>query len=607
MTGWHWRRTPDISAPAAPPLSRSENRQLLVRPCGKLRAMNLLDPDTCYRALQSRDARFDGRFFIGVTSTGIYCRPICPARTARFENCRFFPSAAAAQDAGFRPCLRCRPETAPARGAWLGSFNTVSRALALIADGALDAENGAEENSADKCSAGDQNAGHQNTGRQNTDTPAMRTRASGDAGVVALAERLGVGERQLRRLFQQHLGASPLAVAQTRRVLLAKQLIQETDLPMAQVALASGFGSVRRFNETFADLYGKPPRELRKATAKTSVQKHSATHEQAASGNPQAADVEVRLRYQPPYDWPLLLDFFRQRAIAGVEEVGADYYRRSFGHAADCGSVEVRQDAARNSLRVRVQLSDVRALPNILMRVRRVFDVDADLDTINTHLCRDPQLAALIAQRPGLRAPGAWDGFELAVRAVLGQQVTIVAARKLAAQLVQLCAQRVQGCGDRLTHAFPDPHALLAADLSTLGMPGARRNALKALAEAALADRDLFRASASIDDTVKRLCAIRGIGEWTAHYIALRAVRETDAFPASDVGLLRAMARDGERPTPPQLIARAEIWRPWRAYAAQHLWAADPGLPASGAATEQHPAGQKKAALTRKAAKPRSS
>lgn len=546
--------------------------------------MNMLDPDTCYRALQSRDARFDGRFFIGVTSTGIYCRPICPARTARFENCRFYPSAAAAQEAGFRPCLRCRPETAPARGAWLGSFNTVSRALALIAEGALDAE-----------------AGDARMDKRRAELPAEQGTEFGpesgtESGVTALAERLGVGERQLRRLFQQHLGASPLAVAQTRRLLLAKQLIQETQLPLAHVALASGFGSVRRFNETFARMYGKPPRELRTRSARPAPRNThpagtAADISDTATDASRAAVVELRLRYQAPYDWPLLLEFFRQRAIAGVEAVGTDHYRRSFRHDGESGCVDVRHDAARSSLRVRVQLSDVRALPNILLRVRRVFDVDADLDTINAHLARDPQLAALIAQRPGLRAPGGWDGFELAVRAVLGQQVTIVAARKLAAQLVQLCASRVQGCGDQLTHAFPDPQALLAADLSALGMPGARRNALKSLAEAALADRDLFRASASIDDTVKRLCAIRGIGEWTAHYIALRAVRETDAFPASDVGLLRAMAENGERPTPQQLIARAENWRPWRAYAAQHLWAADPGLPADArtAPPEQAP------------------
>ncbi|MBF9234956.1 DNA-3-methyladenine glycosylase 2 family protein [Microvirga alba] len=492
--------------------------------------MDLLNRDACYRVLQTRDPRFDGRLFVGVTSTGIYCRPVCPAQTPKLENCRFFASAAAAQETGLRPCLRCRPETAPDFGSWRGTSNTVSRALALIADGALD---------------------------------------GGEAGVEALAERLGLGERQLRRLFKQHLGASPIAVAQTRRVLFAKQLIHETRMPMAEVALAAGFGSVRRFNETFHALFRRPPSELRRKTA-TDLSAHS------------EAGVTLRLRYRPPYDWAAILAYLEARAIDGVEEVADDIYRRAVSHDGQHGTVEVRHDPEHDSLSVTIHFPCVRALPAILARVRRVFDVGADIETIGTHLSRDPFLAQLVAQRPGLRAPGGWDGFELAVRAILGQQVTVVAARRLAGQLVALCGETLsdkERIHAALSRTFPSPERVAAADLSTLGMPGARRAALTALAEAALADRDLFRPFGTIEEAITRLRSIRGIGEWTAQYIALRVLRETDAFPASDIGLLRGAAIDtGNRPTPADLLQRAEPWRPWRAYAAQHLWAADPGM-----------------------------
>jgi AraC family transcriptional regulator, regulatory protein of adaptative response / DNA-3-methyladenine glycosylase II len=486
--------------------------------------MDLLDRDACYRALQTRDPRFDGRLFVGVTSTGVYCRPVCPARTARPENCRFFASAAAAQEAGFRPCLRCRPETAPDLASWRGTSNTVSRALALIADGGLD---------------------------------------GGEAGVEALAARLGLGGRQLRRLFQQHLGASPVAVAQTRRVLFAKQLIQETRMPMTEVALAAGFGSIRRFNETFRGLFGRPPSALRR---------RSAVPSSAAD-----AGVTVRLRYRPPYDWPAMLDHLAVRAVDGVEEVAGGAYRRTVLHEGRLGTVEVRHEPARDNLAVTVRFPCVRALPAVLARVRRVFDVGADIETIGAHLSRDPFLARLVARRPGLRAPGGWDGFELAVRAILGQQVTVAAARRLASRLVALCGDVLPRPDGLLSHAFPSPERVAGADLGALGMPAARRSALKALAEAAIADGDLFRPLGTVEEAIARLRAIRGVGEWTAQYIALRALRETDAFPAGDVGLLRGAATRGRRPTAAALLQRAEHWRPWRAYAAQHLWAADAG------------------------------
>jgi len=340
--------------------------------------MDVRDRRACYRALETRDPRFDGKLFVGVTSTGVYCRPICPARTPKFENCRFFVSAAAAQEAGFRPCLRCRPEAAPDLALWRGTSSTVTRALSLIADGGLD---------------------------------------GGEAGVDTLAERLGIGGRQLRRLFKQHLGASPIAVAQTRRVLFAKQLIQETRMPMADVALAAGFGSVRRFNETFRDVFRRPPSTLRR----------KAMAPRAASPTAQAG-VTLRLRYRPPYDWPAMLAYLAAREIEGVERVADGVYRRSVSHEGLLGTAEVRHEPARACLAVTVRFPSVRALPAIVDRVRRVFDLGADIETIGAHLSRDPFLAPMIALRPGLRAPGGWDGFELAVRAILGQQVMVVAA-----------------------------------------------------------------------------------------------------------------------------------------------------------------------------------
>ena len=478
-----------------------------------------LDHDACYRAICLRDARFDGRFFTGVRTTGIYCRPICPARTPRSENVTFFPTAAAAQVAGFRPCLRCRPETAPDMGPWRGTSNTVSRGLALIELGALD-----------------------------------------EARIDTLADRLGVGGRQLRRLFRQHLGASPIAVAQTRRVLLAQQLIHETRLPMAEIAFAAGFGSIRRFNETFHALYNRPPRELRRE------------RRPEVSAGPQG-EIDLLLRYQPPYDGPAMLSFLRQRAIPGIEHVAADCYARTVELDGAQGTVLIRPDAA-NALRATVRFPRLSALPAIIARLRRVFDLAADPLAIAAHLARDPVLAPLVKARPGLRVPGAWDGFELAIRAVLGQQITIAGAARLAGRLVAAQGKRLAEPQAELTHVFPRPEALTGADLTTLGMPRSRAAALSAVAAAAVADPHLFDASAGLDDAVRRLRAIRGIGEWTAQYIALRQLREPDAFPAADIGLLRAMARrEGRGHSASGLLDRAQTWRPWRAYAAQHLWA----------------------------------
>lgn len=481
--------------------------------------METLDPDICYRAFSTKDVRFDGRVFVGVKTTGIYCRPICPARTPKRENVRYYASAAAAQEAGFRPCLRCRPETSPDMGAWRGSSNSVSRALALIEEGALD-----------------------------------------DGDVEGLAERLGIGGRQLRRLFQQHLGATPIAVAQTRRVLLAKQLIHETKLSMAEVALAAGFGSVRRFNETFQALFQRPPVSLRRASGEA----------------PADAPVTLTLGYRPPYDWDGMLAFLAPRAIPGVEVVADNRYARTIALGDLTGHILV-EPANGHRLQVTIHFPDLTSLPQIIARVRRAFDLSADPVAIGAHLSEDPTLAPLVAARPGLRAPGAWDSFELAVRAILGQQITVAGASKLAGQLAQAYGTRLDDPAAEalgLTHLFPDAARLAAVDIAGLGlMPGARARSLTGLAAAVAADPRLLGPYGDLEAAVAKLRALPGIGDWTAHYIALRALRESDAFPAADVGLMKAMATGGQRPDASALLARADVWRPWRAYAAIHLWA----------------------------------
>ena len=479
-----------------------------------------LDHDACYRAISTRDARFDGRLFTGVKTTGIYCRPVCPARTPKSENVVFFASAAAAQEAGFRPCLRCRPETSPDLASWRGTSNTVSRALALIEAGELD--------------------------RGDVDT---------------LADKLGVGERQLRRLFKQHLGASPVAVAQTRRILLAKQLIHQTQLPMTDVAMASGFGSVRRFNETFQQLFDRPPASLRRQRV-----------EKADTNDA----IRILLPYRPPYDWPAILSFLSARAIPGVESVADGCYRRSIEIGGQRGTLSIEAGDG-NSLRATIRFPVLSALPIIIARLRRVFDLAADPAAINAHLSEDPFLAPLVAARPGLRVPGAWDGFELAVRAILGQQITVSAATMLAGRIVQAFGDRLPEADGILTHVFPRPDPLSKADITAkVGMPRARANAISTMAAAVERDPQIFGPRRSLEDGIGSLRALSGIGEWTAQYIAMRLLREPDIACREGIGLLRAMTDgNGRRPTPSELLARAEHWRPWRAYAAIHLWAAD--------------------------------
>jgi AraC family transcriptional regulator of adaptative response / DNA-3-methyladenine glycosylase II len=457
--------------------------------------MDLNNRHSCHRALQTRDRRFDGRLFIGVTSTGIYCRPICPARTARIDNCVFYPSAAAAQQAGFRPCLRCRPESAPGGGIWRGSADTVARAL--------DWMNGGFED---------------------------------DSRLGAIAARLGVSDRQLRRLFNQHLGASPVAVLQTRRILLAKQLIHETSLPMTQVALAAGFGSVRRFNETFRAMYRRPPSELRRDARRDRPDDVQA--------------ITLSLRYHPPYDWPAMLDSLRAHAIAGVESVDADNYRRGVRIGALAGSIRVAHDARAGCLLLTVHFPDVRFLPDIVARATRLFDIGADIAAIGEHLAREPLLAALVARRPGLRVPGVWDPFEVALASAIGLGASPAGRAVRFATLLDLFAGDAPGDGPR---CLPSPAQLACADLSTLGTTGAM---LGALAQSALDDPDLLTPYAEPGALAAHLGTHAAIGAAAATVLAHAALRDSDAVAPE------AMATLG---------AGLDALRPWRAYAQRHL------------------------------------
>jgi AraC family transcriptional regulator of adaptative response / DNA-3-methyladenine glycosylase II len=463
----------------------------------------LLDRETCRKARLARDPRFDGRFFIGVRTTRIFCRPICPARPPLEKNVDYYASAAAASAAGLRPCLRCRPECAPGTPAWNGSSTTVTRALREIAEGALD-----------------------------------------DESVSGLAERLGVTDRHLRRLFLEHLGAPPIAVAQTHRLLSAKRLLDDTALPVSAVALASGFGSVRRFNDTFRRTWGRSPREIRK--------KRRA---------PDNAPLRLLLRYRPPFDWPALLAFLETRAIPGVESVDEGVYRRSIAPGGVPGVIEVSH--ADSELIVEVDHSRPENMLTVVSRVRRLFDLDADPLAIASSLSTDPLLTPLVKAHPGLRVPGSWDAFELTIRAVLGQQVSVRGASTLAGRLVERFGRPLATPACRVTHLFPRPEDLAEADIACIGIPAKRAETLRSIAACVAAD-----GRPETCPTLEQLCALPGIGQWTAGYVGMRAFGDPDAFPAGDLVLLRAASAASPR----ELERRAESWRPWRAYAALYLW-----------------------------------
>ncbi len=476
-----------------------------------------IDRESCLAAFLGRDRRFAGRFYAGVTSTGIYCRPGCPAPLPRPRNVRFFRCAAAAEEAGFRACLRCRPETAPGTPAWTGTSATVARALRQIEAGLAD-----------------------------------------DAPLGALAARLGVGERHLRRLFGEHLGASPVAIARTRRLHFARRLLDDTSLRMSDVALAAGYSSVRRFNEAMRAAFGVSPTKLRRS-ATTATDR---------------AGISLSLPFRPPFDGGFLLAFLAARAVPGVEAFSDGVYRRTAELGGSVGIVEARVDGSRGILSLRLQGLGPASALEASRRAARLFDLDADPGTIATHLAADPLLAPLVARRPGLRVPGAWDAFETAVRTILGQQVSVKAARTLAVRLASKFGRPLPAgmAREGLSLLFPRPEELAEADVASIGLPSRRAETIRFLSrEVALGRIDLGPA-ASLDEAEKRLAGVPGIGPWSAQLIALRALGEPDALPAGDLGLRKALAHGAVLPSIAAVESRARAWRPWRAYALIHLW-----------------------------------
>ncbi|HVF53767.1 MAG TPA: Ada metal-binding domain-containing protein [Actinomycetota bacterium] len=473
--------------------------------------------EACYRAVVSRDARFDGRFFTAVTSTRIYCRPICPARTPKRANLRFYAHAAAAEEAGFRPCKRCMPEASPDSPEWDVRADLVGRALRLIADGVADTD-----------------------------------------GVTGVAERLCVGERHLRRLFLSEVGAPPLAVARSRRARLARQLLSQTDLSMSHIAFASGFASVRSFNHCIKDIYGVTPTEVRRGRAPL-----------------RPGELSLKLAYRPPLDAPWLLTYLAGRAFAGVEEVVHGVFRRAV-RVGDGFAVVELEPASNGVVQLRVRGESVPIAP-IVQAARRALDLDADPHAIAEVLNTDPQLASLLSARPGIRLAGAFDGFEVAIRAVLGQQVSVKAATTMAARLIQRAGTRitVEEEGEEtsgLTHLFPTPEALASTDLSGLGLPGSKMKTLNAIAAAVATGDVLLDGRAEPDEVRAQLLNLPGIGPWTASYISMRVLRDPDAFPSTDLGLVTAAQRLGIASNPKELEERSEQWRPWRGYSAMLLW-----------------------------------
>ncbi len=478
----------------------------------------LLNPDDYEQARQSRDPHFDGRVFVGVLTTGIYCRPICPVRIPKKENVRLYSTAAAAAEAGFRPCLRCRPESSPGTPAWMGSSHTVSRALQLIARGAM--HNGS---------------------------------------VTQLAQQLGIGARQLSRLFQQHLGVTPIAVANTQRLHFAKKLIDETPMPMAQICFAAGFSSVRRFNAVFQQTYKRPPLALRKqGTAPTTD----------LSGG-----IQIRLSYRPPFDWQAMLAYLNTRCIPGVEKVSDNCYYRSFTLDDDSGEIKVEFLEGTNAALLTIFCTQTRDLYKIAERVRVMFDLKAVSTDIEAFLRTDPLLQPLVDKHPGIRVPVAWDGFEVGVRAIVGQQVSVKGATTLVSRLAQRCgsAYTNRHCAD-LQYIFPTPKQILASSLDGLGITSRRIASIKAMAQCVATGQLLFDGTMSSNEFVKRSTKIPGIGPWTAQYIALRALNDPDAFPHADLILLRAAAVEEETLTPKKLLELSQRWRPWRSYVVMLLW-----------------------------------
>ena len=461
----------------------------------------------------ARDARFDGLFFIAVKSTGIYCRPVCPAPTPKPKNILYYPNAAAASAAGFRPCLRCRPELSPNAMQHRYQDEWVNRALALIADGELH-----------------------------------------EGSVDTLAKKIGLSSRQIRRLFLSVLGATPIAVHTTRRLLLAKQLLTETSLPMTQIALASGFKSLRRFNAAFAEGCGMPPTAIRRLRS------------EAPSGA-----LSLRLAYRPPFDFSLMLAFLAKRAIPGIEHVTQTSYERVLGPIDNSTWIRVTADSVKPELLLEISGADPRMIHEIVQKTRRLFDLDADLQSVHQVLMTSDLLKKAIKRRPGLRVPGSWDGFELAVRAVLGQQISVAGATTLTQRLVEQYGEDRLIKRDNLDRAFPKPEAMANASLEKIGLPKSRAATLRAMAQALIDSEISFQSGQNLDAFITNFTSLPGIGPWTAQYVAMRALRQPDAFPAGDLIVQQVMGGD-KRLSERETDLQSQAWRPWRSYAVLHLW-----------------------------------
>jgi AraC family transcriptional regulator of adaptative response / DNA-3-methyladenine glycosylase II len=475
-----------------------------------------LDPAICWQAIYSRDQRFDGRFFAAATSTGLYCRNICPVPFAKPKNIVLFACAAAAEAAGFRPCRRCQPQAAPGTPAWLGSSAVVSRAFRLILEGALN-----------------------------------------DGSVDQLAARLGIGSRHLRRLFVQHLGASPIKIATTQRVHLARKLLDESRLPVTQIAHYAGFKSIREFNHAIHLSTGQSPSALRRLSG------------ESLSPSRQTG-LELRLPYRPPFDWDHLIGFLHRRAIQGIEVVSRDSYARTIEAGRVMGVLRVTQDKAASRLLIHLELPNYEGLSQIVERVRRIFDLSADPIQIASHLSRDPRLKAISEHHPGLRAPGVWDGFEGAVLALLGQKLTSRGRVGDIDRLIKQFGVRFESSVRGLAYLFPRSEDLAEADLSRAGISPDRAATLRNLAIAVAHKKLTFDSSRPPGETIELLRTICGVEESVAQWIAMRSYGEPDAFPAGDRGLRRVLGT-GTLITAKLALQTAEQWRPWRAYAAMHL------------------------------------
>src|SRR5215469_72757 len=474
-----------------------------------------MDDEQHYTAAVSKDARFDGVFFIAVTSTGIYCRPSCPAMTPKREHMRFYMTPAAAQQAGFRACKRCRPDASPGSPEWNIRADMTARAMRLIADGIVDRE-----------------------------------------GVEGLARSLGYEQRQVRRVLTTEVGASPLALARAQRAQTARVLVETTKLPMGDIAFAAGFASIRQFNATMLEVFDTPPSRLRERAAR-----------HAPSVPPGA--VGLRLPFRPPIDVPRLFGFLAARAVPGVEEVTARTYRRTISLPNGRGILSLRNVDQARWVECELELDDLRDVTAAVQRCRRLLDLDADPDAVSGFLASDEVIGPLARACPGRRSPGHVDGDELAMRAVLGQQVSVAAARRLGDRLTAGYGKPLARPSGTLTHCFPDAATIAAADPAALPMPAGRARALVTLAAALASGEVALHPGADRDEAAARLLALPGIGPWTVAYIRMRALSDPDAFPATDVGVLRALAALGASAG----VAAAERWRPWRSYAVHQLWA----------------------------------